>query len=168
MTKTMMIAAILLTAAATAHAGGQAGSFGLGAEADLSGVAGIAGSYDAGKFHATALFGLATDAGGTNASEVDIAGLFFYHLHQTALADFGLGGGLDIASVPQMAAMGGTNRTTNVYLEPAFQIRLFVASNVALSFTSGINIGLSNGTNTVVIGQGTSLQGGAGVTYYFF
>jgi len=164
-----MIAAILLTAAATAHAGGQAGSFGVGAEAELNGdIAGLSGTYDAGKFHAGALFGLHTDANGTNATEVDVAGMFFYHLHSTALADFGLGGGLGLASVPAPAMMGGTTRTTNVYLEPGFQIRLFVASNVALSFTSGISIGLSNGTRSVVSGQGTSLQGGAGVTYYFF
>ena len=165
MMKSTMIAAILL-AAATAHAGGQAGSFGLGAEAELSGVEGVSGSYDGGKFHATALFGLQTDANGTNATEVDLAGLFFFHLHQTALADFGLGGGLDLASIPANGMAGmGTTRTTDVFLQPAFQIRVFIASNVALSLTAGVSIGLNNNTRSLVGGQ---LQGGAGLTYYFF
>ena len=55
------------------------------------------------------------------------------------MSDFGLGGSIGMLSD---GGVGGVNRrNTLLYLEPSFQIRMFVAANVALSFTAGIVIG---------------------------
>jgi hypothetical protein len=69
-------------------------------------------------------------------------------------------------------------RDTHMYLEPSFQIRLFVASNVALSFTAGLVIGLVDAQDNYGISLGAPSIGGsnsgagivtgsAGVHYYF-
>ena len=180
MTKTTMFVAILLASGGVAQAGGQSGSFGLGAEAELNGIGGVSANYDAGKFHAGAMFGFRrVDQGGQANTETDIGARFYFHIHSTAMSDFGVGGMLGIASVPVGGGMGGNpTRQTDVFLEPGFQIRLFVASNVALSFAAGLSIGLSDATTTAIAGQGIGiststrqsigLDGGAGVHYYFF
>jgi hypothetical protein len=90
----------------------------------------------------------------------DIGARFFYHLHETGAADFGIGGGLGLADVP-----AGNNHDQHLYLEPGFQIRAFITPNVALSFTGGIVIGTVDANNVAITGQ---LQAFAGVHYYFF
>ena len=175
MMKTTMFVAFLLAAGGVAHAGGQSGSFGVGAEADLNGLGGLSASYDGGKFDADAFLGYRrVDVMGQTNSLTELGGRFFFHLHSTAMSDFGLGGGLALASVP------GMTRTTPIYLEPAFQIRLFLASNVALSFMGGLSIGLGDADVTQLNGQGVGgsaadfgggnvvFNGGAGIHYYFF
>jgi hypothetical protein len=152
----------VLATAGVASAGGQAGAIGLGAEYELNGIGGVSLNYDAGKFHAGGWFGFIDPAGGNN-TEFDIGGRFFYHLHSTAMADFSLGAGLGIASTPP--PMGMMNRRTEVFLEPGFQIRVFIASNVALSFTGGISIGVVDASGVIISGQP---EGIAGVHYYFF
>jgi len=169
MKKTTMIAAILLIASSTAFAGGQANTIGLGAEADIAGVAGASIAYDAGKFEVDGLLGYRRVDPGMGApvqSTYDFGGRFFYHVHSTALSDFGIGGGLGLASVPNMGGTGG--RQTDLYLEPAFQIRLFIASNVALSFSAGVSIAVADADTSLISGQGTVLDGGAAIHYYFF
>jgi hypothetical protein len=181
MTKTYMATLLMvLGTAAPSYAGGQAGSIGVGAEAELNGVGGVSVNYDAGKFHVGAMLGYRRiePAGGTSQSETDVGFRGYFHVHSTAMSDFGIGGNIGIASVPVQNGMGMTNRETDVFLEPSFQIRLFVASNVALSFTGGLSIGLGDATTTSIGGQGLGLstntrnpfgiEGGAGVHYYFF
>jgi hypothetical protein len=161
--KSLLATMFIAATATSAYAGGQAGTVGLGAEYELSGLGGVSLNYDGGKFHVGGFFGYENPADGYL---LDVGGRFFYHLHSTAMADFGIGGGLGIESVPP-APMG--HRTTDVYLEPSFQIRLFVASNVALSFTAGISIGLADAPDNAVIGgQAVGPAGAAGVHYYFF
>ncbi|HEY1554619.1 MAG TPA: hypothetical protein VGF94_07260 [Kofleriaceae bacterium] len=163
-----MIAAVLLIASGSAFAGGQADTIGLGAEADIAGVAGVSVAYDAGKFDVDGLLGYRrVDPGGGAPvdSTYDFGARFFYHVHATALSDFGIGGGLGLASVPNMA---GGGRQTDLYLEPAFQIRLFIASNVALSFSAGVSIAVADANTSVITGQGTVLDGGAAIHYFFF
>lgn len=180
MSKThILVAALVLGTAGAARAGGQSGSIGVGAEAELNGIGGVSVNYDAGKFHAGAMLGYRRiDQGGNTDSETDFGARFYFHVHSTAMSDFGVGAALGIASVPVMGGMGTTNRQTDVFLEPGFQIRLFVSSNVALSFTAGLSLGLSDATTTAIAGQGVGiststrdrigLEGGAGVHYYFF
>jgi hypothetical protein len=177
MIKTSFLAALIVAVTAgAASAGGQAGSIGIGAEYQLSGLGGASLNYDAGQFHIGGFFGLYDPSGGNN-TVLEIGGRFYYHVHSTAMSDFGIGGGFGLASEPQ----GGmnNNQNTNVYLEPGFQIRLFVASNVALSFTGGLTIGLIDAGGASLQGQGTGsspgfdplgvgFSGGAGVHYYFF
>jgi hypothetical protein len=164
MSKTSLLATMfVLAAAGAAHAGGQAGAIGLGAEYQLNGIGGISLNYDAGQFHVGGLLGFA-DPAGPNNTEFDLGGRFFYHVHKTAMADFGLGGNLGLASVPP-GGMGMGQRTTDVFIEPGFEIRLFVASNVALSFFGGISIGVVDASGIAITGQPTAA---AGVHYYFF
>ncbi len=162
--KTIAIAALILAAATTAHAGGQAGTVGVGVEAELSGLAGLSANYDAGRFHVGGFFGINDPAG--PGDEIELGGRFFYHVHSTAMSDFGLGAGLGLASVsPGIDGNTLMRRATRVFLEPAFQIRLFIAANVALSFTGGISFGLEDADGASIRGE---LEGGAGVHYYFF
>lgn len=164
MTKiSLFAAAAVLATASAAHAGGSAGTFGVGAEYQLSGIGGISGNYDAGKFHAGLAIGF-IDPTGPNNTEFDLVGRFFYHVASTATADFSLGGSLGFQSIPDAA--NANKRDSNVFIEPGFQIRVFVASNVAFSFTGGITIGVADADGVAITGQG--LDGTAGVHYYFF
>jgi hypothetical protein len=176
MIKTSILAAAMIAATASvASAGGQVGSIGVGAEYQLSGLGGASLNYDAGQFHMGGFLGFYDPEGPDNTVFV-IGGRFFYHLHSTAMSDFGIGGGFGLASLPA-GGMQNNNRNTDVYLEPGFQIRVFVASNVALSFTGGLVIGLIDAGGAAISGQGiggarafdtVGFSGGAGVHYYFF
>jgi hypothetical protein len=173
----LLVAVVLAASAGVASAGGQTGSIGVGAEYQLSGLGGASLNYDAGQFHLGGFFGF-FDPQGPDNTVLEIGARFFYHLHSTAMSDFSIGGNFGLASIPA-GGMANNNRDTDVYLEPAFQIRLFVASNVALSFTGGLTIGLIDAGGASVQGQGISgspgfdpvgvgFSGGAGVHYYFF
>jgi hypothetical protein len=161
MNKTLLAAIIVFASAGTASAGGVAGSFGVGAEFQLSGIGGLSANYDAGKFHVGGFIGYFDPAGGNNTT-VDIGGRFFFHIASTAMSDFSVGGGLGIQSTYQ--PLGMNNRVTNLFLEPSFQIRAFLASNVALSFTGGIEIGTVDASEVNITGN---VIGEAGIHYYF-
>jgi hypothetical protein len=166
MIKTCLIATSLVLAATTAaHAGGAAGSIGLGAEFDLNGVGGVSLDYDAGMFNTGIALGFA-DPDGPDNTTFDVSGRFYWHVAKTAMADFGLGGALALQTVEAAGATPNTSTTNvNFYLEPGFQIRVFIVSNVALSFDAGLTIGVAHDTGVAITGQG--LNGEAGVTYYF-
>ena len=176
MIKTSLLAVAMIAMASTAaSAGGQAGSIGVGAEYQVSGLGGASINYDAGQFHLGGFLGFFDPPGADNTVFV-VGGRFFYHLHSTAMSDFGLGGGFGIASLPT-GGMPNNNRSTDVYLEPGFQIRVFLASNVALSFTGGLVIGLVDASGAAITAQAlggapafdtVGFSGGAGVHYYFF
>jgi len=180
MTKISLFATAAMLAATPALAGGQKGALGVGAEYELSGIGGVSLNYDAGLFHLGGFLGYA-DPGGAEPGTFEIGGRFYYHIHSTAMSDFGVGGGLGIASIPVPGGMGGFTRDTAVFIEPSFQIRVFLASNVALSFTGGLTIGAVDASGVAITGQGLSggafsfsaaggvgFLGGAGVHYYFF
>jgi hypothetical protein len=180
MTKlTVLSFAIVLAGAGVARAGGKDGSVGVGVEAEISGLAGVSANYDAGSFHVGGFLGYQRPGGGGNNTTFIVGGRFFFHLHKTAMSDFSLGGNLGVASIPNgdtLPGFGGgaincgnmgmpPTHCTAVYFEPAFQIRLFVAANVALSFTGGVVLGVADANEIGVGGQVTAL---AGVHYYFF
>jgi hypothetical protein len=166
MFKTSLFTAVLVMAASgLAHAGGQEGSVGVGAEVQLSGINGVSVNYDAGAFHVGGLLGYSDDA--PQADYFQVGARFFYHVHSTAMSDFGIGGNLGIASVRDNP-MDPDDRSSYVYLEPGLQIRLFLASNVALAFTGGVALGLNDADGVVITGQGTGFNFGGGVHYYFF
>ncbi len=184
MIKTSLLVGIAVAAsAARAEAGGSANSIGVGAEYQLSGLGGASVNYDAGQFHLGGFIGYADDGANPDQNAFQLGGRFFYHLHSTAMSDFSIGGGIGFESDKHIVGgMGGTmtTRNTYVFVEPAFQIRVFVASNVALSFTGGITIGTVDaqgyaltgqglgGGSFTVNGAGVGFLGGAGVHYYFF
>lgn len=170
MTKTTLLAALaLITAAEVAHAGGQAGTIGVGVEYGLASLPLTGGSslaiggpsinYDTGKFHAGGFFAL-YDGGGTNDTTFGIGGRFYYHLHATAMSDFSIGGTLGMLSIDT-----GPDRATLMSVEPGAQIRMFVAANVALSFSVGLAIGAFDADGFALTGQANA---SAGVHYYFF
>ncbi len=179
MKQTLTLATVLcLAATGSASAGGSEGTVGVGAEFALNGLTGGASvNYDAGKFHVGGFLGFA-DGDGANNTNYTLGGRFFYHIASTAMSDFGVGGTLGFFSLD---GQGGTNdeRLTLMFLEPSFQIRLFLASNVALSFNAGIVIGVVDadgialGGGSLLAGGGDAFLGGGGVTgvagvhYYF-
>ncbi len=174
MKNTFSLAAVLVLAAAgNASAGGQEGSVGVGAEFAINGgTGGVSVNYDAGKFHVGGFLGFA-DGGGNNDTDYTLGGRFFYHIASTAMSDFGIGGTLGLLSLDDR--MGGA-RAQEMFLEPSFQIRLFLASNVALSFSAGIVIGFVDAQGIGlgapgIAALGTSgtgtVAGAAGVHYYF-
>ena len=157
--------AMVMAGAGVASAGGQEGSIGLGAEYQLSGFGGVSLNYDAGNFHAGGILGYDDDDGADN-TDFGVGARFYYHLHSTAMSDFGVGANLGIISLynrmdPDM------DRTTNVYLEPGMTTRLFLASNVALSFTAGLILGIGDDKGIAITG-GVQGNAGVGVHYYFF
>lgn len=160
MKKILLAAIIVFASVGTASAGGQAGSIGVGAEFQLSGIGGLSANYDAGKFHAGGFLGY-FDPRGPNNVTVDVGGRFFYHVASTAASDFSLGGSLGIQSINQA---GTTTRDTNVFIEPSFQIRMFIVPNVALSFTGGVEIGAADASELNLTGN---ISGEAGIHYYF-
>jgi hypothetical protein len=167
MKTTLLAAMIVFASVGTARAGGQPNSIGVGAELQVSGVGGLSVNYDAGRFHAGGFFGYFDPAGGNN-STVDVGGRFFFHVASTATSDFSLGGSLGIENAND--ANNPDNRHTDVFIEPSFQIRAFIVSNVALSFTGGIVIGiLNNDSRELDFTSNTSgrLTGMAGIHYYF-
>jgi hypothetical protein len=154
--------AMLVLATASAQAGGSKGSIGVGVEHQLSGTTGISGDYDAGTFHVGALLGV-DDPGGPGNTDIDLGAHFYWHLHTTAMSDFGLGGALGLRFLNQ----GGDSADdlTAFYVEPGFQIRAFIAANVALSFTAGFTVGLADADGFTLLGD---FNGEAGFHYYFF
>lgn len=174
MTKTSLFAALLLVGVAgVAEAGGSPGTIGVGAEFQLAGPGGASLNYDAGDFHAGGFLGFA-DGGGDDDTTWALGGRFYYHLHSTTDADFGVGGSIGVASVPD----AGGDKLTLVYVEPGVQIRLFLAANVAFSASTGIVLGVSDAEGVALTGSafgngtvnagGVTLGGGVGLHYYFF
>jgi hypothetical protein len=161
----LLTAALMMVASGAAHAGGQEGSVGVGAEVQLSGISGVSVNYDAGAFHVGGLLGYGDDLF-MQADYFQVGARFYYHVHSTAMSDFGIGGNLGIASVRDQP--DPDDRSSYVYLEPGIQIRLFLAANVALAFTGGVALGLNDADGVSISGQGTGFNFGGGVHYYFF
>jgi hypothetical protein len=176
MKKTITLAAMFVLAmAGSAKAGGQDGAIGVGAEFGLDGeTGGVSVNYDGGKFHFGGFLGF-IDGGGNNDTDYTLGARFYYHLHSTAMSDFGLGGAIGFFSQDGTGVMMD-QRDSRVYIEPGFQIRAFVTSNVALSFTAGITIGIVDAQGTSIGGPSlggpgngvSAVTGSAGVHYYFF
>ena len=158
---------LVALAASPAFAGGSPNSLGVGAELVFTGglerdpVGGISANYDLGNFHFGGFLGIADPAGADNTS-LELGARFFYHLHSSAMADFSVGGTLAYANEP---VPGQDEKADDVFLVPGLQIRAFLASNVALSFSTGIALGLGDADGVVLDGQ---LTGAAGIHYYFF
>ena len=180
MRKTTALLVIAL-GATPALAGGQEDSLGVGAEYMMNGLSGGASvNYDLGKMHFGGFIGFFDngDDMGDDTTDYTLGGRFYYHLHSTAMSDFGIGGALGFYSDEARGGGGDTDRNTYLYIEPGVQIRAFVAANVALSFGVGIVIaaqdddGIAIGGGIVGRGNdqgvGGSVTGSAGIHYYFF
>lgn len=165
MHKNITLAAIIVLAAAgTARAGGKEGTIGVGAEFGLNGKTGGGSvNYDAGKFHFGGFLGF-LDGPDDDDTDYTFGARFYYHIHESTMSDFGIGGGLGYFSTDDRG-MIGAERSTELYFEPGIQIRAFISNNVALSFTAGLTFGLSDANGAALGGQFNAL---GGVHYYFF
>jgi hypothetical protein len=162
MLKTITLsAALVMMAAGVAQAGGQPGSLGVGAEYQLSGLGGASVNYDAGDFHVGGFLAFADNEGPDN-TVFSVGARFFYHVHSTAMSDFGIGGNLGIISEP--GDPDPDERLTGVFIEPALQMRVFLAANVAISAATGVVIGVVDANGVGITGQTIT----AGIHYYFF
>lgn len=161
MRKNITLATIfVLAATAPALAGGKEATIGVGAEFGLNnGTGGVSMNYDAGQFHFGGFLGFQDD-GGADDTDYSFGARFYYHVHETTMSDFGVGGAIGFLSLD-----GPGDRASLLYFEPGVQIRAFVSNNVALSFTAGLSFGLADADGAFIGGQ---LQGLAGVHYYFF
>jgi hypothetical protein len=153
----------MVLGAGVASAGGSKGSLGVGGEQQISGLGGISANYDMGEFHVGG-FLFFSDDGGEDDTDVGLGARFFYHVHSTAMADFGVGGSFGLALIGDRNP-GNDDNQTGVFIEPGFQARAFVASNVALSFTGGLSIATADAEGMTLTAQPT---GAAGFHYYFF
>lgn len=158
-------AALLASLASPALAGGSAGSIGVGAEYTMLGIGGVSMNYDAGAFHAGGFLGYRDDGilGDPARDEIHLGGRFFYHVHSTAMSDFGVGAGLGLAILDYEA--DGVDSNTVLSLDIGAQTRAFIASNVAVSLTFGFTIETADGDALALHGD---LLGVGGVHYYFF
>jgi hypothetical protein len=174
MRKNIMLATIfVLAATAPALAGGSEGTIGVGAEFGLplaidgalqsNPTGGASVNYDAGRFHVGGFLGF-HDEGGNDDTDYTFGARFYFHVHDTTLSDFSVGGMIGFFSQDDRNPMVN-DRESQVYFEPGIQIRAFVSNNVALSFTAGISFGLGDANGANLGGQ---LQGLGGVHYYFF
>lgn len=175
MRNNIVLAALLVLAfPGTSLAGGKEGTIGAGVEFGLNGLTGGGSiSYDAGKFHFGGFLGF-SDNGGDDDTDYTLGGRFYYHLHETTMSDFGIGGGLGFYSEDHRGT-APLERQTLLYFEPGVQIRAFVANNVALSFTAGLSFELVDENSARIGGHaiaGTNVSLGGvllgGIHYYFF
>jgi hypothetical protein len=150
------------------HRGATHGiGLGVGAEGMLfGGPSGLSVAYDAGPWHIDTLLGL-EKLGGVR-STFNLGGRFWYHLHNTANADFSVGGGLGYRHSP-----AGAGSADSLYIELGAQLRAFLTSNVALSASLGLSIATVDAEGYGIGGQVFSGQepfGGAGIGlhYYFY
>ncbi|MBA3458593.1 MAG: hypothetical protein H0T46_01420 [Deltaproteobacteria bacterium] len=171
---TRIAALVLMATTGVANAGGSEGSLGVGAEFMLSGFSfggsptgggtsvGLGGpslNYDAGAFHVGGFLAV-LDPGGANNTTIEFGGRFYYHVHSTAMADFGIGGTIGVLNYDM-----GDDRGTALFIEPGFQMRVFLQANVALSLGAGLAIGAADADGVALIGDAA---GSAGFHYYFF
>jgi hypothetical protein len=161
MKNTLLAAMIVFASVGTASAGGLPNSIGVGFEAEISQAGGVSVNYDAGKFHAGGFLSFA-DPDGANNSRFEVGGRFFFHVASTASSDFGVGGGLGLRNTGNGA--NNNTSTSELFVEPSFQIRAFIVPNVALSFTAGFSLGTLDRHDVVLDG---GLTGLAGIHYYF-
>ena len=160
-----IICCVLALGVGTAYAGGKDGSVGVGAEAGINtGLGGFSLNFDAGKFHVGGFLNF-QNGPADNDADYSLGARFFFHVHSTAVTDFSIGGNLGFISIDDRG-IPLAERNTFMVLEPAVQIRAFIASNVALSFTAGISFAVTDPNTSIdITGQVNAV---AGVHYYFF
>jgi hypothetical protein len=167
-----LVAALALVAAAgtaqaqeTAPAAPARGGLGIGAAAMLRGPSGLNVVFDAGRWHADAILGIAGDDGGGpggGGTAIDLGARGWFHLHNSTNADFSLGGGFGF----QMLDPDGPAESVNfISIDIGAQIRAFLTSNVALSAFGGLAVLAGDADGFALDGQPV---GALGLTYFFW
>src|SRR5215813_3017737 len=173
MRKTLVISLLLCASVAASQELVDGHGPGVGVEENLGGLTGGSFVYDAGRFRVDAILGIAHLSlhGGGSITDFGIGGRFWYVLHRMERADFSIGGGVAIVHEDNPS-------DTNVHLELAAQIRVFIAPNVSLSGSLGFVIvtadndvildgPVTTNNGTGAFGFGGQLLAGLGATYFF-
>lgn len=162
------------SASASTDAAGGGAAWGVGVETPITfslaggGLAGIAPIglasvvYDAGNFHVDGLLGFATVEDGDTL--IDLGGRVFFVVHDSAAADFSLGGGLSILHTSPDNDLADDD--TDIHLEGGAKIRAFITPNVSMHAQVGVGVLLED-EGSDVLGIFGELFGGFGVTYFF-
>lgn len=170
---TMVLAISTTATAQPADAGGGGHGPGIGVEQTLGGLTGATFSYDASAFHIDIVAAFAHFSNdGDDQTNLGIGGRFFFTLHDMGAADFSLGGGLALVNTDT-----GDNSDTEIQVEGAAQIRVFLVPNVALLGSLGLVIltadngasgGIAGGgSGETVFALGGQLNATFGLIYYF-
>jgi hypothetical protein len=125
----------------------------------LSAYPSLALSFDTGKLRIDGLLGLQFVENA--ATTFELGARAFYVLHKAKTADFSVGGGLALGILAPKAG----DTAVRVGIDLASQLRVFIASNVALTGTVGL--GFSFGKGNFVFGLAGQLIGALGIIYYF-
>ena len=129
-------------------------SLGVGGQLALSGFGGLQILYQTDGYHIDGLISF-LDAADTT---VTLGGRFFWHTHRSRRADFSLGAGLGLTHINDADL-------DILHVEAVGQIRFFATPAVAISATMGVALQTLDGD---VVGLGSDLLGGAGITYLFY
>jgi hypothetical protein len=150
------------TSNSAALAGATHGTgLGIGVAAMLAGPVGLSVAYDAGPWHLDSMLGISKDDGPDPADRrpsIDLGGRFWFHLHKSTNSDFSIGAGLGYQH-------HGPSTADVLSVEGGAQLRAFIVSNVALSFSVGLGVQMVDVSRVVLGGQ---FVGGAAVHYYFY
>ncbi len=120
---------------------------------------GVSAAYDAGKWYAEALVGMADPPGQLDAS-FGIGARFWYPLHRASSADISIGGGLGFLHLDGLPKKDDDL----LVIDLGGQFRAFVVSNVALGATLGLSMVQADQQGFQISGV---LLGGLGLHYYF-
>jgi hypothetical protein len=126
----------------------------------ISPLSGASLAFDGGPWHAEGVLGMFKNGGGAPANRLSVivGGRFWWHIHNTANSDFSLGGGLSYYH-------NGPSGNDGLLIDGGAQLRAFLTSNVAASFTVGLGIATVDYDQ---LGLGGNFIGTAGIHYYFF
>jgi hypothetical protein len=174
--RTLLLVSTMVLAISGTAAAQQSGGHGpgVGIEQTLGGLTGATFSYDASSFHIDIVAALVHfSSEGADATRFGLAGRFFFTLHDMGAADFSLGGGLGLVREDE-----GEQGDTQVHIEGAAQIRVFLVPNVAITGSLGLVILTADegvgggpiaggGSGETVFGFGGQLNGAFGLIYYF-
>ena len=167
------------TAAFSPAPSGHGRGIGVGAMTMLNGTDGALVTWGSpgGGFHVDGFFGLRHySPNGHNTTSFGLGGMFWYHVHAAAFADFSLGGGVGINHWTDNPGTNASDSKTDVSLEVGGQIRVFIVPNVALLADLGLGAKFSDNDNILIGGQniggggGTGndfVQGTLGIAYFF-
>lgn len=145
-----------------------AGSFGVGASAFLSGIAGPHVVYDLGGWHIEGLLAFTNFRGGgpntPRQTLFDVGVSAWWHLHQGSSTDFSLGGGVGFISLS-----GDGDGTSAVAFEPGVLVRWFATPNLALHGRVGLSMVFGDNVGGVneAVSLGAHLVNSFGFTYFF-
>jgi hypothetical protein len=146
----------------TEGSGNLGRGLGIGIQAFLGGPAGLSITYDPGSFRIDGILAFALDSQEPDdVVNLVLAARAFVPLKETAVADFSIGGGFE------MDYISAGDSDVDITIAALLQIRAFITTNVALSFTGGLGFVLDGDDGDSTVFLGGQLTANAGATFFF-